>query len=112
MNTIKVKHPGEIPDDYTGIAVWENGFKVWLKNGKPHREDGPAKIWSDRSKSWYLNGMICWDSIWNQRNLRNKIILSKEQHPKYSTVQVWKYIDENGIREQVIIPGMEGFIIE
>lgn len=36
----------------------ENGSVVWYKNGKKHREDGPACIWSDGSKAWYLNGKL------------------------------------------------------
>ncbi len=47
---------------------------------------------------------------WGIIDLRNKIILSKEPHPKYPTCQVLKYIDEYGIKEKIIIPGMEEYI--
>ena len=28
----------------------------WLKNGAFHREDGPARIWKNGRKSWWVNG--------------------------------------------------------
>ena len=31
---------------------------TWELDGKAHREDGPALIWSDGSKSWWLNGKL------------------------------------------------------
>ena len=32
-------------------------YKEWiLINGKRHREDGPARIWSDGNRSWWING--------------------------------------------------------
>jgi len=54
-----------------------------------------------------LDGKWVWSSNWGKFDLRDKIILSKEQHPKYPTVQVWKYVDKNGIQEQIMVPGME-----
>ena len=57
------------------------------------------------------NCLICSDN-WNKVDLRSKIILSKDTHPEYPTVQVWKYIGQNGIREQIVIPGMEEYILE
>jgi len=39
--------------------IWfysDEGYKGWWLNGKYHREDGPARMWSDGSKSWWLNG--------------------------------------------------------
>lgn len=32
------------------------GYKSWFLNGKLHREDGPAIIWSDGLHEWWLNG--------------------------------------------------------
>jgi hypothetical protein len=29
---------------------------LWYRNGKVHREDGPAVVNSDGSKEWYQNG--------------------------------------------------------
>jgi len=112
MITIKAKHWTEVPDNYTGIIEWENGDKWWYKNEKWHREDGPAIIWENDDKAWYLDNKMIWSSRWNKLNLKNKIILSKGIHPEYPTVQIWKYIDQNGIQEQVINPGMKEYITE
>ena len=39
-----------------GPAVkYLNGHKCWYKNGKLHREDGPALV-RDFSKEWFING--------------------------------------------------------
>ena len=34
------------------------GDKYWYKNGKLHREDGPAVEWTDGGKCWYKNGKL------------------------------------------------------
>jgi len=135
MNIIKIKHSSEIPENYTGIVESENGTKYWLKNDLFHREDGPAIVYKNGSEEWYengryhrkngpviisnlgykewaLDGVKIWKSERNKLDLRDKIILSKERHSMYPTVQVWKYIDENGIKEQIVIPGMEPWFIE
>ena len=36
--------------------VYANGSKSWYINGKCHREDGPAIVYASGSKTWYLNG--------------------------------------------------------
>ena len=33
-----------------------NGNQHWYKNKKGHREDGPAIISADGTKSWFING--------------------------------------------------------
>ena len=35
---------------------YSNGDKSWYRNGKLHREDGPAIEYSDGDEHWYLNG--------------------------------------------------------
>ncbi len=110
MKTIKTAD--EIQKNYTGIIEWADGDKEWYRNGEYHREDGPAIIRASQSKEWWLDGKYIWHSEYNKFDLTNEIVYSKEQHPEYSTVQVWKYLDKNGIQEQIIIPGMEAWIIE
>jgi len=34
-----------------------DGNKRWLKNGKRHKEDGPAIEWQNGDKSWYIDGL-------------------------------------------------------
>lgn len=40
-----------------GKYVCQNGTIVWYKEGKYHREDGPAIEIPDGSYHWYLNGV-------------------------------------------------------
>ena len=110
MKPIKAKEWVDLSKDYTGGVEWENGDVFWYKNGKPHRKDGPAHIKLDGHKSWHLDGKYVWHSNRTPLDLTNKIILSKSQHPEYPTVQIWKILGPNGLREQIIIPGMEEFI--
>jgi len=114
MNIVKIKYWSEIPENYTGIVEESQyGNKYWVKeNRKLHREDGPAEIWLNNYKEWWLNGKYIWHSGRSKIFLKNKIILSKDLHPEYPTVQVLKYIDEYGIQERIIIPGMEKWFIE
>ena len=115
MKTVEVQTRNDIPKDYTGIAeIKLTSTIMWYKNGKLHREDGPARIWkkSREEKEWWIKGQYIWWSLWDNLDLKSSIILSKSPHPEYPTVQVWKYIDKNGIQEQIVIPGMEEHINE
>jgi len=112
MNTIKANTGYEIPSNYTGIVEFLSGSKWWYKNGKRHREDGPSFIYYNGEKEWWLDGKYIWNSSWDKLDLRNRIILSKEPHPLYVACQLFKYIDEYGIQEQIVIPGMEEWFIE
>jgi hypothetical protein len=41
----------------SGYTIKEyNGTKEWHRNGKLHREDGPAVEFADGAKSWWLYG--------------------------------------------------------
>ena len=37
-------------------SVGIDGTRKWLKDGKLHREDGPAIIYPNGTEVWYLNG--------------------------------------------------------
>jgi hypothetical protein len=49
---------------FTGIFEWCDGsydalnvgYVIHLKNGKYHREDGPAIEYGDGKKEWWING--------------------------------------------------------
>lgn len=58
METIKIRTYQDLPRKFTGIAEWHNGTKYWFKEGKLHREDGPAKEFANGTKEWWLNGRI------------------------------------------------------
>jgi hypothetical protein len=64
---MKFKDLREIPKNYTGVAEYFNGNKVWYLNGKLHREDGPAVEYIDGSKSWYLMGIRHTQEEWFER---------------------------------------------
>jgi len=38
------------------VRTYDNGTVEWYQNGKLHRTDGPAIIYSDGYQEWYLNG--------------------------------------------------------
>jgi hypothetical protein len=63
---MKIKNNKEIPGNLTGVLEWCDGAKEsvnyigyvnFMKNGKSHRENGPAKIWSDGTIEYYLGGI-------------------------------------------------------
>jgi hypothetical protein len=56
MKTIKIKDSSEIPENFTGIVEFSSGTKCWFKDGKFHRENGPAREWADGTRYWYKNG--------------------------------------------------------
>jgi large subunit ribosomal protein L20 len=58
MKTIKVKLYLDVPNDFTGIAEFANGDKYWYKEGKYHREDGPAVEWANGNKEWWFEGEL------------------------------------------------------
>ena len=35
--------------------IWADGSKEWYINGKLHRTDGPARIWANGIKEWWIN---------------------------------------------------------
>ena len=38
------------------MKLYADGAKHWYRDGKLHREDGPAIEYADGGKEWYLNG--------------------------------------------------------
>lgn len=40
------------------LVIDKYGTKIWYKNGKEHREDGPAVENVNGTKAWYLNGEL------------------------------------------------------
>ena len=36
--------------------IWDDGGKEYYLNGERHREDGPAQEYPDGSEYWYLHG--------------------------------------------------------
>jgi hypothetical protein len=55
---IEFNFDANIPKDFTGFCkILSTGSVMHMKNGKYHNENGPAIIWQDGSKFWYINGL-------------------------------------------------------
>ncbi len=105
MKTIKVKSWAEIPIDYTGIVDWSYGTKFWFKDGKAHREDGPAIERSYGTKEWYLEGIEIDETIY----IETYIILEITSHPIYPLVKKRKVLLKDEILEDILMPGMKDY---
>ena len=61
MKPIKVRNLHSyiwIHSSFTGCLIDKDRHKAWYKNGKFHRENGPAIEYSNGNKYWYLNGTL------------------------------------------------------
>ena len=99
MKVIKIKHWAEIPTRYTGIAEFTNGSKQWYKEGKLHREDGPACDYSNGTKFWFLE-----DKEYTEINLKDFVVLDSYKGPY--NLMWYKLLDEDNIIEYPDIPGL------
>ena len=122
MKTIKIEQYSEIPSYFTGIVVYPNGNKFWFKEGKWHREDGPAIEWRDGSKSWLKEGNLHrtdgpakgWSSgtkewylegeCYNNINLNNYVVLDSYKG-KYNLTW-YKLLTKDKVIEWPDIPGL------
>jgi hypothetical protein len=56
----------DVPLGFTGIVIWPDGDKSWLKNGDYCRYDGPAMKWKD-SERWFLDGeQFSFEQFWER----------------------------------------------
>jgi len=78
MNEITVRNSSEIPKGYTGYVKYTNGTQMWYKNGKRHREDGPALIWYDGTQMWWLNSRLYSKEAYYQELHKRGIITEQE----------------------------------
>ena len=69
---------------------YANGDKIWYKNGKYHREDGPAVEWPDGDKYWFIEGMQYTEEGFN------------EEMKKIKTSCAGKVIEVDGIRYKLV----------
>jgi len=126
MKVIKLNGDENVPGNFTGIIEWGNGNKYWHKEGKLHRENGPAvELW-DGSKNWYIGGVLHridgpavetyngykeWyieDTLYFLNKLEffvNKCLYLGTEKGKYDLCWL-KFLTENqGVKEFPIIPG-------
>lgn len=45
-------------DNDLPAVIYDNGDQAWYQNGKVHREVGPAFIYTDGEKYYYLNNIL------------------------------------------------------
>ena len=76
-----------------GLHINESGIKYWYKEGKFHREDGPAVIYANGIHIWYKENKVHRDAgpaiIWPdgaQRWFKN----GEEYEPTAHELMVWK----------------------
>ncbi len=48
-----------------------NGGQYWYQNGKRHRDDGPAVIFADGLKQWYQNGVFIKETYENTSRVKS-----------------------------------------
>lgn len=126
MKTIKVSNFRDIPTYFTGCVEYPDGDMRWYKEGKLHREDGPAIKYFNGHKEWWIEGNLhrldgsaieytdgtkeWWikyveyyeDTL--QYCINTYIFLDVEN---YDSGTYWlKFLCENGIKKYPFIPGM------
>ena len=65
---------------------------VWIKNGKPHREDGPAIEYASGKKEWWVNGVEYTEEEFNQwlekKLLNENLLATLEEKPSVKKVKI------------------------
>jgi len=57
MTVVRVLTAEERRAAWTGVYVREDGIQLWFRNGQLHREEGPAAVWPNGTRRWFLNGV-------------------------------------------------------
>jgi len=67
---------GKIHRENGPAKIWTNGNKEWLINNKHHRTDGPAceyVLWTTKSKYWLLDGIEYTEKEWKEETRKRKL---------------------------------------
>ena len=99
MKIIKTNSWRDLPENFTGIIEFTNGTKYWYKEGKCHREDGPAIEYSNGYKEWYLE-----DEEYFEINLNDYVVL--DYYKGKFGLMWYKILDIDEIIENPDIPGL------
>ena len=79
MEAVKVKSWHDYIEEhptFTGCLIDDVNDIAWFKNGKIHREDGPAIEFAGGTKYWFLNG-VRYNSEQDYKIAMRKIKLEK-----------------------------------
>lgn len=127
MKTLKINRWMDISKDFTGTVEFPSGSILCIKNGKRHRDDGPAAILFDGRKEWWFEGerhredgpAVEWESGYKEWHLEGieiyhniyplyetYLILDISPHPIYPLVKIHKILLKDKIEEKILIPGM------
>ena len=105
MNTIEVNSFTEVPENFTGIVEHkEIKAKIWYKERKWHREDGPAFEYYNENKGWWISGRP-YNVTTLERYYKKYIFLGKEKG--IHNLDWLKFLTEIKIEEFPYIKGME-----
>jgi hypothetical protein len=65
---------GKLHRDDGPATVISDGYKAWYWKGFFHRTNGPARIWGDGTKEWWITG-CCYtkEKWWNLLSQNEKI---------------------------------------
>lgn len=107
MKTLKIKELKDIPKNFTGIVEWDNGDKIWYKEGKRHKTDGPAVESLNGYKEWWIDGKI-FESTRLNFLIEKSLFLGTEKG-KYNLPWLRFLTEDEGIKEFPIIPSMENY---
>jgi hypothetical protein len=102
MKTIKVNNCLEVPNNFTGIVEYLYGTKEWFKEGKLHRENGPAIEYANGYKEWWIEGIEY--SREKFKTLTDTSVFLEIERGRFNLEWI-KYLTETGIEEYSIIPG-------
>ncbi len=104
MKIIKLNNWNDsITKNFTGMIEYPNQVKKWYKEGKLHRTDGPAEIYSENDSCWFLEDKYI-PFGYLKRVIKESVFLGKEKG-KFD-LEWLKFLTEDGIYEFPIIPGM------
>lgn len=84
-----------------GLYIDDDGDKEWFKNGKKHREDGPAVIYNDGQQEWWFDGKLHREdgpAVINKKGekgwfLNNEVVTEEEVMTKWNAVQEKKKLE-------------------
>jgi len=71
---------GKLHRDDGPAVEYKNGIKFWYKEGKLHRLDGPAREWVYRAKEWWIEGKFYTEEEFNKK-------IKEMNQPSYKIVK-------------------------